>query len=234
MSKETYYFSHDYDTRSDIKIKKLISKHGYEGYGLFWAIVEDLYMNANALPTDYEAIAYDLRSNPDVIKSIVENFGLFIIEDNTFGSLSIQERLDKRVQKSQKARESAHARWNKEKGNANAIRTQCDSNAIKERKVKKSKENDKNNISWKKDFEIYKQELRDAYLEIINDKNWMQERETYYPKADIKLSIDKALKDFWATEAGWENKKRKKTKDINWKNTFNNILANKTNIVWKK
>ena len=39
--KNTFYFSHDYNARNDIKIKKLIAKHGYLGYGIFWAIIED-------------------------------------------------------------------------------------------------------------------------------------------------------------------------------------------------
>ena len=43
MAKETFYFSHDYNARNDIKIKKLILKHGFCGYGIFWAIIEDLY-----------------------------------------------------------------------------------------------------------------------------------------------------------------------------------------------
>ena len=61
MSKETFYFSHDYNARNDIKIKRLIVAHGYEGYGIFWALIEDLYQNANALPLDFDCIAYDLR-----------------------------------------------------------------------------------------------------------------------------------------------------------------------------
>ena len=55
--KETFYFSHDYNTRSDAKIKKLIQKHGYFGYGIFWCLVEDLYQNANALQTQSESNA---------------------------------------------------------------------------------------------------------------------------------------------------------------------------------
>ena len=45
---ETFYFSHDYNTRADTKIKKILARHGYLGYGLFWAIVEDLYNNKNS------------------------------------------------------------------------------------------------------------------------------------------------------------------------------------------
>ena len=40
--KEAYYFSHDANARNDIKIKAMMSRYGYEGYGMYWAIVEML------------------------------------------------------------------------------------------------------------------------------------------------------------------------------------------------
>ena len=102
MNKETFYFSHDYNARNDIKIKKLIVKHGYEGYGLYWAIIEDLYQNENSLPLEYDCIAYDLRADNDTIESIVNDFDLFKVSGKTFGSLSVQRRLKKRTELSKK------------------------------------------------------------------------------------------------------------------------------------
>ena len=135
--KETFYFSHDYNARSDVKIKRLIAKHGLLGYGIYWSIIEDLYQNANALPLDCESIAFDLRTNEEVVQSIINDFDLFIIEGKEFGSLSVQRRLEERVERSKKAQKSAYSRWNK---NANALQPQSDSNAIKERKGKENKE----------------------------------------------------------------------------------------------
>ena len=136
MTKDTFYFSHDYNSRNDEKIKFLIRKHGITGYGLFWAIIEDLYNNANALRTDYDGIAYDYRIDINIVKSVIEDFGLFVFDGNTFGSLSVQKWLDERDSKSVKARESATKRWS----NANAMQSQCEGNAIKERKGKEIKE----------------------------------------------------------------------------------------------
>ena len=137
--KDTFYFSHDYNARQDIKIKKLLVKHGMVGYGVFWSIVEDLYNNANALPTDYESIAYELRIDIQVVKSVINDFDLFVIDGKEFGSKSIENRLNERNEKSKKARKSALARWNKEKTDANALQPQSESNAIKESKGKESK-----------------------------------------------------------------------------------------------
>ena len=143
MRKYTFYFSHDYNSRSDEKIKNLIRKHGVAGYGIFWCIIEDLYNNANALRLDYEGIAYDLRVDANVIKSIINDFDLFITEDDYFGSSSVERRLDERNDKSKKARESALKRWNRTKKDANALQTHCEGNAIKERKGKEKKEKEK-------------------------------------------------------------------------------------------
>lgn len=135
MPKDTFYFSHDYNARNDEKIKRLIRKHGMIGYGIFWSIVEDLYNNANALQTDYDGIAYDLRTDCDVVASVINDFELFIFDNDFFGSISVQERLAQRNTKSESARKSASYRWN----NANAMQTLSDSNAKKERKGKEIK-----------------------------------------------------------------------------------------------
>jgi len=147
MAKDTFYFSHDYNARNDIKIKRLLSKHGYEGYGIFWAIIEDLYNNTNVLRLDYETLSFDLRCNIELIKSIINDFDLFVIEGDIFGSSSIEERLQTRNAKSEKARESVLKRWERAKNNTNVLPTnnECITeiekrNTIKESKVKKVKE----------------------------------------------------------------------------------------------
>jgi hypothetical protein len=113
MAKETFYFSHDYNARNDCKIKKLLYKKGMAGYGLFWAIVEDLYNNDNKIPLDYETMSYDFRCDVDILKSIINDFDLFEIDGGFFGSISVQSRLDARGEKSSKAKEMAEKRWSK-------------------------------------------------------------------------------------------------------------------------
>lgn len=113
--KETYYFSHDYNSRSDSKIKRLLLKHGMFGYGIWWAIIEDLYSNDNSLLLDYESIAFDLHCELSIIKSIIHDFDLFNINGKSFGSNSVQMRIEIRNEKSAKARESIKARWDKTK-----------------------------------------------------------------------------------------------------------------------
>jgi len=149
--KSIIYFPHDCGSRQSEKIQRLIFKHGMEGYGIFWAIVENLYSNGNSLPTDYNMIAFDLRTTPEKIKSIVEDFQLFFITESTFKSKSVERRLKELNIKSNKAKASALKRWSNKASNANALQThsegtpnamqsESEGNAIKEIKEKEKKE----------------------------------------------------------------------------------------------
>lgn len=137
--KETYYFSHDYNARNDLKITRLRHKYGMEGLGVYWCLVEMLYEEGGYLMlSDSECIANELRTQCDTLKSIITSDDLFKNDGEKFWSNSVLRRLEKRHEKSQKASESATKRWD----NANAMRTQCDGNASKgkERKGNKIKE----------------------------------------------------------------------------------------------
>ena len=216
MAKDTFYFSHDYNSRADEKIKLLIRRHGILGYGIFWAIIEDLYNNANALRTDYEGIAYDLRVDIKIVKSVINDFDLFIIKDDFFGSFSVQRRLEDRNAKSKKASDSANYRWSKLKDDANAMRTQCDSNAIKERKGKEIKETKE--ITYNKVVDEILISLKDLFGEnyLTSDKT-----KVMFDKLLKKYSKDEILKatfwarndDFWKTNFCSPLKLEKKNKE---------------------
>jgi len=177
MAKDTFYFSHDYNARNDEKIKLLIRKHGMFGYGVFWAIVEELYNNANALRTHYDSISYDLRTDEDLIKSIVEDFGLFVIDGDFFGSISIERRLEERNMKSIKARESAIKRWSKCERNANASNNNANElkiDAIKE--IKEIKESMSDKIGFEKFWELYDKKSSKIKSQKLWDKLTKEEK----------------------------------------------------------
>jgi hypothetical protein len=109
------------------------------GYGIYWAIIEDLYNNDNTFPTDYESISYDLRVGIEVVKSVINDFGLFTINDVYFSSESVKRRLEQRNEKSEKAKESIKKRWGKYERITNVLRPEYERNTIKERKVKEIK-----------------------------------------------------------------------------------------------
>lgn len=230
MSKDSFYFSHDYNARSDPKIKTMLAKLGMAAYGIYWAIIEDLYNNANALPLQYDVISYDLRVEEKIVKSIICDFELFVFKDGIFSSLSVQRRLEERAAKSNAAKESANIRW--AKVNANALQSQSERYAIKERKGKEKKENN----NWRTNFDIYLDELSNAVEEICNDAEWISEQEKYNPNVDIPATIRKSVAVYWGVETeGYANKKKTKGNNINWKTTFaKNMDKNKVYKPFKK
>ena len=90
-------------------------------------------------------------------------------------------------------------------------------------------ENEKN---WKNDFDTYIEEMRTARKELFENTEWLEKQQSFNPGVDIKKSIDKSCVNYWATEAGWKNKKRKQIKTVDWKATFANAISSPQNRVY--
>lgn len=123
QTKITNYFSHDSNARNDAKLVNLRMKHGAAGYGVYFMILErireeDNYMSAK----DYNMIAFDLRVDAAIVKSVVEDFGLFTFTDDgkCFYSESFTRRMDikdtLRRQRSEGGKIGMKNRWKKEQG----------------------------------------------------------------------------------------------------------------------
>lgn len=141
-----HYFSHDIFSRENLKIKRLLSKFGMEGYGIFWALCEFLHNNGNKLKVEeLDLIAGDLKVDFEKVKSIIFDFKLFTLSKNVISSKRVEENLKKQKEKSKKAKESALKRWKAFSDDANALPEQSESNAIKgkEKKGKENKEKEK-------------------------------------------------------------------------------------------
>jgi hypothetical protein len=140
MKKEAYYFSHDSNAKDDPKILQLRMELGWEGYGLFWALIELLRNESDyRMRTHYKSIAFALQTQEDTIKKLINDFDLFVIDEQCFWSESLLKRMELKEERSEKARESAKKRWN-QNNDANAMRTHSEGNAdamqLKERKGK--------------------------------------------------------------------------------------------------
>ena len=180
---------------------------GMLGYGIYWSLVEDLYHNNNKLEDNPALLSYDYRCSKEVVESVINDFDLFIVKDGYISSQSIQKRLDERNDKVNKAKQSASKRWEKKLENAekvesqcdtdaNAMRTQCDRNAIKESKGKESKVN-------KEEFIIPS----------------VEEVEDYFFENGYRKDVAKKAWNFY-NNLNWKNSKGKKV--LNWKNTVMN------------
>ena len=123
--------------------------------------------------------------------------------------------------------------------NVNINNKNDDINSQKKRereREEKEKENKKNNVGfseWKNDFNSYLSCLYYSYQILITDEDWILQQEKFNPNVDILLTLEKACTNFWGTEAGWKHKKKGKTEQIDWKQTFTNAISLPANKVYK-
>ncbi len=95
--KNTNYFSHDSNARNDEKIIRLRMKQGAAGYGVYFMILERLREERNYMSAkDYNMIAFDLRVDASLVKSVIEDFGLFAFTEDgkCFYSESFNSRME--------------------------------------------------------------------------------------------------------------------------------------------
>lgn len=106
--KNTFYFSHDCNARNDEKLIAVRMRHGAEGYGIYFMIIERLMESTGYMSVkDYNVIAFDLRVSAEKVKSIIEDFELFsFAEDGRFFSESLTRRLEKMEEGKKQRREA--------------------------------------------------------------------------------------------------------------------------------
>ncbi len=127
------YFSHDYNARFDIKLRRLQFDMGLYGLGAYWGIVEELYNCGNALRvSDIKMVARSLSTTAKKLMRVITDYDLFSIVEDEEGdyicSKSVAKRLelrkdaskqrerseevtDERSQISEMRRAAANARW---------------------------------------------------------------------------------------------------------------------------
>jgi hypothetical protein len=140
--KDSIYFEHDYNARNDMRILRLRERFGWEGYGLWWAFLEVMreqanamvkysdcntiamqlqcIRNANAMPTQCERIKLT-----DLVDFCLEE-GLLVRENGFIFSKRMQRDFLHMKERSENASKSANKRWSKD---ANAMRSHSERNA---------------------------------------------------------------------------------------------------------
>lgn len=105
----TNYFSHDSNARNSDKLIRLRMRYKAAGYGVYFMILERLREEPNYMSVkDYNMIAFDLREDASLIKSVVEDFGLFVFTED--GKYFYSESFNRRMAvKDEKARKQAEA-----------------------------------------------------------------------------------------------------------------------------
>lgn len=129
--KDAYYFSHDSNASQDEKILNLRADHGWEGYGIYWAIIERLrdssdhkYQNDSI-----KGLSVSLGIKRPVLEEIVNNYDLFESDDDCFWSPSLMRRMDIVEKKRGLAKKASKARWVKNVSNTNAAQQVSENDA---------------------------------------------------------------------------------------------------------
>jgi hypothetical protein len=207
MKKDTYYFSHDANSRNDVKCIKLRRELGLEGYGIFWCLIEILREapENKLLLTALEDIAYDLHTSKEKLEAVVLRYDLFKLEEDKFFSERLTRSMSAWNDHKQKLSESGSKgnliRWGSG-GDRKAITKQSQ---LKERKVNKRKKKLESADAPAKSFKQW--DDKEFYEEIAKFKD-------DYPKDTLR-----AFYNYWSEKnAGgkmafqlkdtWETKKR--------------------------
>jgi len=137
---KTRFLPHDYNARNDLKLINLQIKHGLEGLGLYWCLVEMVWEADNELDYDPDLIAFALRTDAGKVKSVAEGFNLFQVEAGILSSTAVAKRMAYFTEKSEKAKQAASKRWGKEtEADANALQTHSERIAINKETNKETK-----------------------------------------------------------------------------------------------
>ena len=163
-TKNSSYFSHDSNARNDEKILAVRMRHGAEGYGIYFMLLERLRDEADYMSVkDYNMLAFDFRVSAEKVKSVVEDFGLFsfsedgkkLYSDSFLNRMRIKDETKKSL--SEAGKKGMEERWGKAKkqsetGDTITTLSESDNEVItslqnsitskvKERKEKKSNNN---------------------------------------------------------------------------------------------
>jgi DnaD/phage-associated family protein len=142
VAKDAYYFSHDSNARNDEKILMLRAEHGWQGYGLYWALLEMMFEATETCLSHAKIKGIAISYNVDItlLESVISTCKkeqLFVSNGTVFWSESLRERkqkfLDLKRQKSDAGRKGMANRW----GTDNAVITE--NNKVKESKEKEIK-----------------------------------------------------------------------------------------------
>jgi hypothetical protein len=142
MAKEAYYFSHDANARQDEKILMLRAEHSWEGYGIYWALIEMMFESSDSALHHNKikgiAVSYniDITLLQHVINTCIKE-ELFTSDNDKFWSESLSRRkskfLELREKKSEAGKKGMAKRYGKQQTPNDVI---TEPNKVKESKEK--------------------------------------------------------------------------------------------------
>lgn len=176
--KESKYFPHDFGARNDPKLLDVLMDMGQKGIGIYWCLIEMMYEEGGKIELKrIKGIAHALNVSLTDVEQMLNKYDLFMKNDTTFWSETVQRRLAKieqvRLARSKAGKASGEARIrqsvekeevriNVEQNGTNVEHLPNNKNKIKENKRKEIKE-EKNLIKKDNGFKAPTIEEIEAY-----------------------------------------------------------------------
>lgn len=238
MSKDATSFLHYSGARNDESILKLRSRFGWEGYGIYFAILEMLReADDQELELEYCYLAFALHTTEDKIRDILSyilELNLFKVNSNKFYSEGMKERVEafnkkkeiyrqNALGKGKKAKTSKKITTKKESNNNSLEQKASDSEAIaepllsesiKEKEIENQIENENNKKEIAIDPESIKKPLDKYPLIKLSKADMARVGKKYISSGLDRDDIPEALEIFsdWC-EANQSLQKYKTKKD---------------------
>lgn len=167
MTKDSYYFPHFCNADNDPKIMKLKRVHGWAGKGLYFTFLEILRQQTDfKYPlSGVEDLAFNWHVGKEILFSIINDFELFVIEDNKFFSPKQIEYLQPYLNMKEQRRNAGIASGISRKmkslnGCSTDVQRELNENEqSKVKEIKESKLNKVNNNKEKKPKKVYSGEI---------------------------------------------------------------------------
>jgi hypothetical protein len=218
MSKEAYYFSHDANARQDEKILMLRADHGWHGYGIYWALVEMMFENADTALHHNKIKGISVSYNIDItlLESVINTCiteELFISDGVKFWSETLRRRKDRfqdlKEKKSAAGKKGMAKRWANKQENQEIDNTVItDDNTVitennkgkekKERKLKKEKK-----INNKIHYAEFVSMTLEEYEKLISEHGEANVKEMIKVLDNYKGSSGKIYKDDYRAILNW-------------------------------
>jgi hypothetical protein len=223
IMKEAYYFSHDANARQDEKILMLRAEHGWEGYGIYWALVEMMFESSETAlhHNKIRGIAVSYNINITVLESVINTCiteELFVSDGEKFWSDSLIRRKNKYQEIKEKKAEAGRKGMAKRWGKDNTVITDDNSDITKDNKGKESKVN-KSKVN-KNIYAEFVSMTEEQYSKLIQEFGEDGANERIDRLNLYKGSTGKKYKDDYLTILNWERKNKqsqpKNQKQIDW------------------
>ena len=184
MKKDSFYFSHDYNSRNDPKIMALRSEHGIEGYGIYWALIEIMAEDSKTRLSSKEikGVAYSLGITEEKLICVLDlccTCGLFNKDDNKEDETSFywSSRLLRNKEKREEiSRIRSDAGRRGGEANAKQMLSKTKQNEAKERKGKERKGNLYESAKFPKiKLTVEQEKLKDRLLKPIGVYDFIED-----------------------------------------------------------